>query len=154
MVTRITSDPYSAFRFSVLVGGENIGGFNEVSGLVFETEIQTLRVGGMNDHELQLPGPSKFPSRLVLKRGLGDAEHLWRWYLEVLQGVIRRKDIDISLNHERNDQDKKLVTWLFKEACPVKWTGPDLRASNSAIAFEALELVHKGGSLSFPAKQK
>lgn len=144
-------DPYLAFRFSIeVVGGDKdkkgklegaVGGFNEVSGLVFETEVQTLRVGGVNDHELQLPGPSKFPSRLVLKRGLGDAEFLWDWYQLVAQGEIVRKDIDIRLNDEQRSNPR---AWLFKEACPVKWTGPDLRASNSAIAFESLELVHRG----------
>ena len=36
------------------------------------------------------------------------------------------------------------MSWSFKEACPVKWTGPHLRASNSAVAFESLELVHRG----------
>lgn len=151
------SDPYSAFRFSIEIvgsdkyGGTNrdaatilngpIGGFNEVSGLVFEIEVQTLRVGGLNDYELQLPGPSKFPSRLVLKRGLGDTKYLWAWYQLVAKGEIVRKDVEISLNDE---QGEKRRVWSFKKACPVKWSGPDLRASNAAIAFESLELVHRG----------
>jgi phage tail-like protein len=88
-----------------------------------------------------LAGPAKFPSRLVLKRGLGDAAFLWDWYLLVARGEVIRKDIDIRLNDEQGD---KLRSWLFKGACPVKWTGPDLRASTSAIAFESLELVHRG----------
>ena len=135
-------DPYGAFRFSIDVKGENaVGGFNEVSGLVFETEVQTLRVGGINDHEHQLPGPSKFPSRLILKRGLGNAKFLWNWYRSVSQGKIERKNVTITLN----DKDGgNLIIWCFKDACPVKWTGPDLRASNSAVAFESLELVHRG----------
>ena len=149
------SDPYSAFRFSVEINGEaKVGGFNEVSGLVFETEVQTLRAGGINNYELQLPGPSKFPSRLVLKRGLGNAQILWNWYLEVTQGTIKRKNITITLHDEegapatrRNSDGKnELMSWKFEEACPVKWTGPDLRASNSAVAFESLELVHRGYS--------
>jgi phage tail-like protein len=137
-------DPYSAFRFSVEITGEaKVGGFNEVSGLVFETDVQTLRVGGINGYEQQLPGPSKFPSRLVLKRGLGDAKFLWNWYRSISQGEIQRKNITIKLNDE---QWGDLMSWRFKEACPVKWTGPDLRASNSAVAFESLELVHRGYS--------
>jgi phage tail-like protein len=137
-------DPYSAFRFSVEITGEaKVGGFNEVSGLVFETDVQTLRVGGINDYEQQLPGPTKFPSRLVLKRGLGDAKFLWNWYRSISQGEIQRKNITIKLHDERWGD---LMSWRFKEACPVKWTGPDLRASNSAVAFESLELVHRGYS--------
>lgn len=135
-------DPYTAFRFSIEVDGERtIGGFNEVSGLIFETEVQTLRVGGMNNAELQLPGPSKFSSRLVLKRGLGNMKFLWEWYRSVSQGEVKRKNVTIRLNDER---DEEVMSWRFREACPVKWTGPDLRASNSAVAFESLELVHRG----------
>ena len=135
-------DPYIAFRFSIEVDGENaVGGFNEVSGLVFETEVQTIRAGGINDFELQLPGPSKFPSRLVLKRGLGNMKFLWEWYRSVSQGEVKRKTVTIKLNDE---QDGVVISWRFKDACPVKWTGPDLRASNSAVAFESLELVHRG----------
>ncbi|SEL11923.1 phage tail protein [Nitrosovibrio tenuis] len=148
-MNRVPHDPYSAFRFTILIGEQDRGGFNEVSGLVFETEVQTLRAGGINDYELQLPGPLKFPSRLVLKRGLGDVAYLWDWYRQVSQGEIIRKNIDIKLNNNLGqDTDertgKKMPSWRFKEACPVKWTGPELRASNSAIAFESLELVHRG----------
>lgn len=151
--SRIPRDPYSAFRFSIVIDGrDSVGGFNEVSGLVFETEVHTLRVGGVNDYELQLPGPSKFPSRLVLKRGLGDVDFLWEWYQEVAKGEIIRRNIHIKLNNEQGEDtdeyskrsNKKMPSWLFRDACPVKWTGPDLRASTSAIAFESLELVHRG----------
>ena len=136
------SDPYGSFRFSIEVTGETtVGGFNEVSGLSFETEVQTLRVGGSNDYECQLPGPSRSPSRLVLKRGLGNITFLWSWYRSVSQGEIKRKNITIKLNDEMGGS---LIGWGFKDACPVKWTGPDLRAGNSAIAFESLELVHRG----------
>lgn len=149
-ISRIPHDPYSAFRFSIVIAGkDSVGGFNEVSGLVFETEVHTLRVGGINDYELQLPGPSKFPSRLVLKRGLGDIDFLWEWYQQVAKGEIIRRNIDIKLNNEQGENwdersKKKMQSWLFREACPVKWTGPELRASTSAIAFESLELVHRG----------
>lgn len=142
-------DPYGAFRFTILIAGTNKGGFNEVSGLVFETEVQTLRAGGINDYEIQLPGPLKFPSRLVLKRGMGDVHYLWDWYCKVAKGEIIRKDIDIKLNSNLGDDKDEnsgqpMPSWRFKEACPVKWTGPDLRASTSAVAFESLELVHRG----------
>lgn len=134
-------DPYAAFRFSIEVDESEVGGFNEVSGLVYETEIQTLREGGVNTHEHQLPGPSKFPSRLVLKRGLGNNKFLWEWYRLVSEGQIKRRAVTIKLNDENG---QTVMSWRFKEACPVKWTGPDFRASNSAIAFESLELVHRG----------
>ena len=57
-----------------------------------------------------------------------------------VSGKIKRKNVtSISMTNGR-----KIDVLEFQGACPVKWTGPDLRASTSAIAFESLELVHRG----------
>jgi phage tail-like protein len=37
--------------------------------------------------------------------------------------------------------------WNFKEAFPVKWVGPAFHGDQSAVAFESIELVHRGLSL-------
>jgi phage tail-like protein len=118
-----------------------------------ETEVETFREGGKNDHEWQRPGPVKFPSRLVLKRGIGDLKYLWSWYQDVTQGKIARRNVTIILHDPGSDEGPRQWTaqenaaptkWIFKEACPVKWTGPELRANTSAIAFESVELIHRG----------
>ena len=90
-----------SFRFTVSVDTKNgtkvSGGFSDVTGLAAETEVEPLRVGGLNDHDVTLPGPAKFPSRLVLKRGLGDPALLWNWYLDILYGAIKRENVTIEL---------------------------------------------------------
>jgi phage tail-like protein len=143
-------DPYVGFMFTVEVSPASlpvanatttIGGFSDVSGLNFETEVETLRVGGINDTEWMLTGPSKFPTRLTLKRGLADRSFFWDWYLAVTKGQIVRRELTIAM---RDSNRERRHAWSFKEACPVKWTGPELRASNSAIGFESIELVHRG----------
>jgi phage tail-like protein len=145
-------DPYAAFLFSVTVSpgeirhGEKetiapVGGFSDVSGLNFETEVETLRVGGVNDTDVTLPGPSKASSRLVLKRGLADASFLWAWYLRVMRGEILRQQVTVSI-HDPLGEPRQ--SWTFRDACPVKWTGPDLHASSSAVGFESIELIHRG----------
>ena len=133
------TDPFMSFRFRVRVDGRVIGGFSDVTGLGAETEVQPLRVGGLNDAEVMLPGPTKYPSRLVLKRGLGDPALLWNWYLDILRGAIKRELVKIELRW-----DDGPMAWTFREACPVKWTGPELHAGTSAVAFESIELVHRG----------
>ncbi len=141
---RPVADPFTAFRFLVSFDQDNetvIGGFSEVSGLVAETEVETLREGGVNSTERQLAGATKFPSRLVLKRGMADKRHLWAWYLQIMNGEIRRRDVRIEVLP--NDGPYTLA-WNFLQACPVKWTGPALNAGTSAIAFESIELVHQG----------
>lgn len=139
------TDPFMSFQFTVSVDTKNgtqvVGGFSDVSGLTAETEVETLRVGGLNNAELTLPGPTKFPSRLTLKRGLGDAAMLWKWYLDILGGAIKRENVTIKLTSSDGQQQS---AWTFSEACPVKWIGPELHAGTSAVAFESIELVHKG----------
>jgi phage tail-like protein len=137
-------DPYASYRFAVSIDGarpdDAVCGFSEASGLVVETEVETIREGGVNTHEIQLPGPSKFPSRLVLKRGLAEAE-LWSWYRDVLRGKIQRKTVTVIL---QDYEGQAAWQWVFDKACPVKWTGPDFRAGNGEVAFESIELMHRG----------
>jgi phage tail-like protein len=139
------ADPFMSFQFTVSVGARNgtqvIGGFSDVSGLGAETEVETLRVGGLNNAEVMLAGPTKFPARLTLKRGLGHPALLWNWYLSILGGAITREDVTIGL---RSADARQRMSWTFTEACPVKWSGPELHAGSSAVAFESIELVHKG----------
>ena len=140
------ADPYGGFLFKVQISsggsGGTVVGCSEVSGLVFEAEVETLKVGGLNTGDLQLPGAAKVPARLVLKRGLADRSYFWKWYLAVADSRIERRTITVSMMDAEGTVSEQI--WSFKDACPVKWTGPDLRASNSAVGFETIELIHKG----------
>jgi len=137
------NDPYASFRFTAQIGenDKNVIGFSEVTGLTFESDVETFREGGVNDHEWQLTGPTKFPSRITLKRGLANANVLWRWYQKVMSGLIERKNVTITLLDHAGYEKWR---WVFIEACPVKWSGPELRAGTAEVAFESIELVHKG----------
>ena len=134
-------DPYLAFRFMVEIDGLQVGGFNEVSGLALETTVETFQEGGVNAYERQLAGPTKFPSKLSLKRGLADVEDLWSWYQDVISGRIKRRRLTISL---LDDTAEKKWQWVFSNACPIKWTGPNFQAGTNLVAFETIELVHEG----------
>ncbi|MGR9087496.1 MAG: phage tail protein [Gammaproteobacteria bacterium] len=136
-------DPYLNFRFNVEIDGIAVAGFSEVSGLTFETAVESFREGGFNAHERQLAGPSKCPDRLILKRGLSGNE-LWLWYGTVLSGKpSRKKQITIALR-DFSGADVPKWRWVFLQASPVKWTGPQFRAGTAEVAFETIELIHKG----------
>jgi phage tail-like protein len=144
-------DPYVTYRFNAEIDYRGdprvVSGFSEITGLAFETEVETFREGGQNTFEHQLPGPTKFPSRLVLKRGLADGEALWSWYQDVMRHSIVRRNIAIVLLQDQyvpRDHEEAKWRWVFSDACPVKWTGPEFRAGTAEVAFESLELVHKG----------
>jgi phage tail-like protein len=140
-------DPYLAFSFLVEVEGLVVGGFSEVTGLQIETMVETYREGGLNEYEHKLAGPTRYPSNLILKHGLTDAETLWSWYQDVLQGKIVRKNGTIYL---LDQQRQPAMRWDFTQAYPVKWVGPDLRADSNTVAVETVELVHRGISRQRP----
>jgi len=137
----IRNDPYMAFNYLVEIEGLVVGGFTEVTGLQIETVIETYREGGLNEYEHKLAGPTRYPSNLILKHGLTDIETLWSWHQDVTQGNVTRKNGTIYLLDRRR---LSAMWWDFMEAYPVKWVGPELRASSNIVAVETVELVHRG----------
>jgi phage tail-like protein len=139
----IVKDPYLSFRFKVTIDEVDVAGFNEVTGLTFETQVESFREGGFNAHERQLLGPTKCPEKLILKRGLSGNE-LWLWYKDVLAGKLARKEQLTITMRDYSGADVQEWEWVFMNVCPVKWTGPQFRAGTAEIAFETIELIHKG----------
>jgi phage tail-like protein len=138
--TGIRIDPYFAFNFFVEIQGILSGGFSEVSGLQAETETQEYAEGGLNNYVHRFAGRTRWPA-LTLKHGLTPIDGLWLWHQRVVQGNVIRLNGTIYL---LNEMRFPVLWWNFKNAFPSKWTGPDLRAGSSDIAFESIELVHEG----------
>jgi phage tail-like protein len=136
----VRADPYPAFNFLVEIEGILAGGFAECSGLQVETETVEYREGGVNDYVHRFAGPTKYPP-LILKHGLTLIDGLWSWHQDVARFDITRRSGTIYL---LNQQRIPVMWWDFKEALPVKWTGPELRAASASIAFESIELSHRG----------
>jgi len=141
MATADRHDPYLSFHFKVEIHGLTVAGFSEVSGLDVESAVETFREGGESGYEQQLAGPTKFPSRIVLKKGVVDSKELWSWHQDVTRGRVIRRDVTIRLWDSAGNEIRK---WSFLKAAPVKWVGPQFRASSSEVAVESLELIHKG----------
>jgi phage tail-like protein len=134
-------DPYGAYNFLVELSGIVVAGFSEVTGLRVEIDVQEYREGGLNTHMHRLSGPARYPSNLVLRRGLTDSPELWAWHEAAVHGVgIRQHGSIVLLDDARNE----VWRWFFLDALPVRWIGPELRASGSAVAVETLELAHHG----------
>jgi phage tail-like protein len=134
-------DPYLAFNFLVEIEGLTVGGFSEVTGLQVEVEVEDYREGGVNGYIHKLAGPVRYPSNLVLKRGMMSIDGLLGWYLLVMNGVVSPKNISIILQDTSGEDARR---WDFLGAYPVRWNSPELRATSSNVAVETLELVHKG----------
>jgi phage tail-like protein len=116
-----------------------VGYYTEVSGLTAEIEVMTYNEGGRNDSVHKLPTRMKHPN-LVLKRGVTTVKDLEAWLEDSFMGPTR-KEITLTMY---NQQLNKVRTWSFKNAYPVKWTGPSFNAGQNALATESLEIVHDG----------
>jgi len=139
--TRRGKDPFLSFRFRVEIKNREVGEFTEVTGLQAEVEVFEYREGGVNEFVHKLAGPVRYPSNLILKHGLMDADQIWKWEQQILEGTISRANVSIVLMDETG-QDR--WRWNFRDAYPVKWSGPDLRAGTAEVAVETLELAHRG----------
>ncbi|HEX5721059.1 MAG TPA: phage tail protein [Thermoanaerobaculia bacterium] len=137
----VRNDPYMSFNFLVEIDQLIVGAFTEVSGLQVETQVHDYQEGGQNEFVHRLPGPTRYPSNLILKRGLTDIESLWSWHQAVVAGSVARKNGTIYLLDRTG---APAMWWDFKEAYPVKWSGPELKADGNSVAVETIELAHRG----------
>lgn len=138
---------HSGFRFSVEVrgpGGDFAGQaiFTEFKLPSLQVEMQDVKEGGQNAFIHRLPVRVN-AGTVTLKRGITKDSVLLTWYLQVLEGKIEdatRQVTVVMLDVAR----KPLMTWNFRNAYPIKWVGPTLKADDRAVAIEELELVHHG----------
>src|SRR5690242_20509529 len=137
-------DPYQSFNFVVEIEGLLAGGFSSVTGLAIEVESYEYREGGQNDFVHRFAGPTRHPP-LMLKHGLSPIDGLWGWHQDVAAGDITRRNGTIYL---LNQAQVPVLWWHFREAIPLKWSGPELAADSSSVAFESVELAHRGLSRS------
>jgi phage tail-like protein len=133
--------PLSNFHFQVDWGGTRIG-FTEVSGLNIENDVIDYREGSSPEYSsTKMPGQQKY-SNIVLKRGIhkGDNE-FFDWMKTIKMNKVERRDITISLLDEEH---APAIIWKVKNAWPVKYAGPVLKADGNEVAIETLELAHEG----------
>lgn len=133
--------PLPAFHFLVDWGGGNVG-FTEVTGLTYEVQAIEYRDGASPEyHVTKMPGIQKF-NNITLKRGIfaGDND-FFNWLNTVKLNTIERRDITIKL---LNEEHSPVMVWKVKQAWPVKFEGPSMKASGNEVAIESLELAHEG----------
>ena len=131
-------ETYEAFRFGVELGGEEAI-FTECTLPSLEVDIHEQKEGGYNKGVHLLPGPVK-AGRITLKRGYAKSSALLKWYSDVASGKIQNAERNVSVILYSPTLEE-VMRLNFVRAYPVKWSGPTLRSSDSAIAIETLELA-------------
>ena len=133
--------PLPKFHFQVEWGGTKIG-FTEVTGLDVETSPIEYREGSSQEYNVvKFPGMQKF-GNVTMKRGIfrGDNE-FFDWWNTVSLDKIERRDITISLLNEAHEP---VMIWRVKNAWPSKIQSTDLKADDSNVAIESMEICHEG----------
>lgn len=141
LVTLDPADAYLPPAQAALVTLVAAGGFEEVSGLGADLEVLGYAEGGQNDFMHQLPVRHSW-NRISLKRGLVRDPGLWFWYQAGLtQSLGARRDGAILL---LMPSGVPAVAWIFRAGLAAKWSGPQLSATQAAIAVESIEIAHQG----------
>jgi len=136
-------DPLVGFHFAVEVQGVVTGFFTECSGLGSEHEVIDHKVVTEQGQEIvmKIPGRLKWEN-ITLKRGITSAMDIWDWRKQVEDGQVAGARHDGSIT--MFDQELRAVArWEFKNAWPVKVTGPQPKSDSNEIGIEELTLAHE-----------
>lgn len=137
----------TAATFLFEVDGVEIGRFMEISGLEVSIGVEDVEEGGENSFVHKLPGRMTWPN-ISLKRGITQNDTLLTW-LNKSSGEqfaaggnkLSRSTAAITL---LGPGGKRLRSWEFVGAFPVRWKGPDFSVSATDMAVEELEITHHG----------
>jgi phage tail-like protein len=131
-----------AFHFEVDLGFGSTDDlrFQEVTGLGGEVTTEEYREGGLNRYVHRLPTGVKY-GNLVLRRGYSDSSKVAAWCRNAVESFeIEPRDVTVTL---LNQEREPLASWRFVGAYPVKWSISDLKAQESALVIESLELAYQ-----------
>ena len=130
------------------VDGVDIGRFAEVTGLEVSIETEDIVEGGQNSFVHKLPGPDDVAEHHAQAR-----RHPAGQPARVVQRVVRARQFAANGNKlarktaaitSLDRTGKRLRSWDFDDAYPVKWTGPTLRCRLGRRADGELEITHHG----------
>lgn len=114
--------------------------FQEVSGLNVEMQMESVKEGGENRFEHQLPIRTRYAD-LVLKRGLLVGSGVYQWCKNAFENFdFQPVNLLVSL---LNEQHAPLLSWHVVHALPKKWDISSFNAEQNAIAIETLTLTYR-----------
>lgn len=117
-----------------------LGGFSECQGLEASMKVEEYNEGGNNACVLKFPGRVSW-TNITLKRGVATNAELWNWSYGFVQGRGKRRDGVIAL---LNEQMLPANIWYFRRGLPLKYSGPQMNATQNNVAIESIEIAHEG----------
>lgn len=135
--------PHSGANFLVDIGGADprapAGGFAEVVFPPFEAERPVSRDPATLDGPPTSAGASSH-QRLVLRRGVTGNLDLYRWW-EECRRTMAPPTRTVTVQLLADDRRTVVQTWRFLHATPVSLSYSPLRAMQTDVVMESLELA-------------
>lgn len=130
-------EAYTTCHFQVLVDGIPLAAFSECTLPSLEVETtEEIKEGGLYNYTHKLPLRIKNGS-VTLKHGLVRGNVLMQWYIAMLKGDFKKAKREVAVIVLEQDLVPVMVL-AFRDAMPVKWSGPKLNAGENAVAVEEL----------------
>lgn len=116
----------------------------QISGLSQEITAEPIWEGGASGQYRMLPKKKQWPN-LILQGVVALKETaFFDWFDSVTIGKVGEARADGLISLMSGDLPAPVATWTFTGAFPLKYTGPTLDTHSSLLAFETIELTHKG----------
>jgi len=136
-------DPYAGFRFKVKLGGNEIGGVSEVSGIKSKTDFDRVREGGNNLHEHSMLKPHTYPELLTLKKMFfQDSNDFYELVKGVHGSSSAKKDrignVELSLLDQTGAETG--ASYTFSNCVAVEFEGPTFNAKGGELSVESIKL--------------
>lgn len=135
-------DRFIIYRFAIAVDNINSAVFTEFTLPTLQVETQEIKEGGQNTFVHKRPVRVTVSSA-TLKHGVAKDFSLLNWYMDVLKGDIKSATRQVTVTMF-DSLSVPVMTWSFREAYPVKWSGPSLKSDGNSVGIEELEFVHHG----------
>jgi phage tail-like protein len=139
-----------------------VGGFSTISGLSIATQNIPYREGGMNTTVHQIPGMTTFQPLTFTRGAIFGNDQAITWMRGLFSasagnglnsgGGGFRVNIDITVNnHPNTNVPTEFAAMKFSifNAWIINLSYTDLDATNGALMFETMQLVHEGINISF-----
>ncbi len=139
------SGPVNGLRFTVEIGGVDLGAFTAIEGLEATYEVKTYDEGGQNGFQHQLLGRVHYQNVKLTRPVDGNSRYISIWFSDFRQeGQGKATTARIAAF---DDNLVRVAEWAMVGVCPVRYSGPRFSVSDSKTVTETVEFAHQGFSV-------
>ena len=138
-----------SMRFKVVVDDIDLGGWATCAGLQVDFTTGCSTRAPTTSTSTMLPERVTYKT-IVLSRAMTQQDSaqvqgwLATWSRSGTTPPRRATTRPVPPGSPARRECPEVVSWSLRNVYPVRWSGPDLNARGTEVAFEALELVHEG----------